>query len=273
MFGVTISVCVAGATGWAGKAVAQGVLEAADLELVSAVSRSGAGHDLGDAWSTEPLGVPVFANLDEALEGVDVLVEYTSPSVAYDLVRAALSRGVGVVIGSSGMTAEQLDELGRQASAAGVGVIASGNFSISGAMLQMAALRAARFLDRWEVIDYADAGKVDAPSGTARELAEKLSEVGTPRLEVALEDMVGPVETRGARIGTTQVHSVRLPGYTLSTEVVFGKPGERLTIRLDAGDDASSYVEGSLLAVRSVISRVGLTRGLDTLLEEQLEAQ
>lgn len=267
---MTISVCVAGATGWAGKAVAQGVLDADDLELVSAVGRSGAGHDLGGAWSRDPLGVPVFGSIEDALEGVDVLVEYTSPAVAQDLVRAALSRGVGVVIGSSGMTAEQLEELGRQASASGIGVVASGNFSISGAMLQMAALRAARFLDRWEVIDYAAADKIDAPSGTARELAEKLSQVGTPRLEVALEDTVGPVETRGATLGTTQVHSIRLPGYTLSTEVVFGKSGERLTMRLDAGDDASSYVEGSLLAIRSVVSRVGLTRGLDTLLEEQL---
>lgn len=108
---MTISVCVAGATGWAGKAVAQGILEAADLKLVSAVGRSGAGRDLGEAWSTEPLGVPIFANLDDALEGVDVLVEYTSPAVAQDLVRAAVSRGVGVVIGSSGMTAEQLQAL------------------------------------------------------------------------------------------------------------------------------------------------------------------
>lgn len=267
---MSIAVCVAGATGWAGRAVARGVLEAEDLTLVSAISRSGAGRDLGRVWGGEELNVPVFATAEEALDGVDVLVEYTSPDIVQEMVGTALSHGVPVVIGSSGLSAEQLETLGEQAAEAGVGLIASGNFSISGAMLQMAALQAARFLDRWEIIDYAAAEKPDAPSGTARELAERLSLIGEPHLEVPLDRMVGPVETRGATVGATQVHSVRLPGYVLSTEVAFGRPGERLTMRLDAGESAESYVEGTLLAARSVLGRVGLTRGLDTLLAEQL---
>lgn len=267
---MTISVCVAGATGWTGAAVARGVLDSSDLVLVSAVSRSAAGRDLGTAWSEEPAGVPVFGTVEEALDGVDVLVDYTSASVAAANVSCAVRRGVHAVVGSSGLTHDQLEALGADAARAGVGIIASGNFSTTGAVLQLAALSAARLLSKWEIIDYAAADKPDAPSGTARELAERLGAIGSPPLDVAIDDTIGPVETRGATLGGTQVHSVRLPGYLLSTEVVFGAPGERLTMRLDAGDSAQPYVGGTLLAVREVMARPGLTRGLDILLGEQL---
>lgn len=265
---VTIKICVAGATGWTGRAVAQGVLDAPDLTLVSAVSRSAAGTDLGEAWGGSANGVPVLADVADALDEADVLIEYTSPDAVAGLVRAATSRGVGVVIGSSGLSEQELDELGAEATASGVGIIASGNFSITGAVLSMAALQAAQLIDRWEVLDYASATKPDAPSGTARELAERLSAVRTPRSDVAVSDTIGPVETRGATVGQTQVHSIRLPSFLLSTEVVFALPDERVTIRFDAGQSPEPYVGGTLLAARAVTGRVGLTRGLDTLLAE-----
>ena len=268
---MTIAVCVAGATGWTGTTVARGILHAQDLHLVSAVSRSAAGRDLGEAWSEDPLGVPVFATVEEALDGVDVLVDYTSAAAAPANVRAAVSRGAHVVVGSSGLTGDELVLLGEDAERADVGIITSGNFSVTGAALQIAALSAARLLARWEIIDYAAGDKPDAPSGTARELAERLGAVGSPPLDVPIADTIGPAETRGATLGGTQVHSVRLPGYLLSTEVVFGAPGERLTMRLDAGDSAQPYVEGTLLAVREVVHRPGLTRGLDTLLAERAQ--
>jgi 4-hydroxy-tetrahydrodipicolinate reductase len=118
------------------------------------------------------------------------------------------------------------------------------------------------------VIDYADASKPDAPSGTARELAERLAAAGGSSTEVT--DAADSVTTaaRGTLVGSVRVHSVRLPSFSVSTEVVFGLPDERLTIRHDAGMSAAPYVAGTLLAIRSVVGRVGLTRGLDTLLAE-----
>jgi 4-hydroxy-tetrahydrodipicolinate reductase len=113
------------------------------------------------------------------------------------------------------------------------------------------------------VIDYASATKADVPSGTARELAERL---GAAPLARALADTAGPIEARGATVGGVQVHSVRLPSFVVSTEVVFGLPDERLTIRHDAGGTPAPYVAGTLLAARAVRDRVGLTRGLDRLL-------
>jgi 4-hydroxy-tetrahydrodipicolinate reductase len=261
-----LSICIAGATGWTGRALVPAVLDAPDLALVSAVSRSAAGKDLGEAIGGEPLGVPVHASVGEALDGVDVLVDYTSATAVKPNTLAAVEAGVAVVIGSSGLTADDFDEIDAAAREHKVGVVASGNFSLTAAMCQAGALLAARHLPQWEVIDYAKATKPDVPSGTARELAERLGEVRKPEIGYPIEDLQGPQEARGATVGGTQVHSVRLPSFVVSTEVVFGLPDERLTIRHDAGGTPEPYVAGTLLAVRRVSELVGLTRGLDILL-------
>jgi len=260
------TVCVAGATGWAGRAVAEAVLTSADLVLGGAVSRSAAGRDLGEAWGQAPVGVTVVGDVAQALAGIDVLVDYTAPGSTRGHAMAAITAGVHVVIGTSGLSASDFADIDAAARAAGVGVVAAGNFSLTAALAQAAALLAARFLPQREIIDYASAGKPDSPSGTARELAERLGEVSMHPLVVPVAETLGYPEARGAGIGGTQVHSLRLPGFVLSTEVIFGQPDERLSIRHDAGSSATPYVAGTLLAVRAVPSVVGLIRGLDTLL-------
>ena len=170
------------------------------------------------------------------------------------------------VIGTSGLTADDFAEIDAAARARPVGVVSSGNFSLTAAMASAAALLAARHLPQWEVIDYASATKPDVPSGTARELAERLGEVRAPELGRPLDEIHGPVEARGATVAGTQVHSVRVPSFVVSTEVVFGLPDERLTIRHDAGGSPAPYVAGTLIAARRAPELAGLTRGLDSLL-------
>ena len=261
-----IRVCVAGATGWAGRAVAEAVLQEDDLSLVSAMSRSAAGTDLGEAWGGAAVGVPVSASVDQGLQGADVLVEYTSHATVREHTLAAVGRGFHVVVGSSGLTAEDFGEIDALARERGVGVVAAGNFSLTAAIAQAAALLAARHLPHWEVIDYAAATKPDAPSGTARELAERLGAVRRPVLGRRIDETSGPRAARGATVEGTQIHSIRLPGFSVSTEVVFALPDERLVIRHDAGSSPDPYVAGTLLAIRAVGDRVGVTRGLDRLL-------
>jgi 4-hydroxy-tetrahydrodipicolinate reductase len=263
-----INVCIAGATGWAGRSLVVGVLAADDLSLRSAVSRSAAGQDLGRALGGGELGVPVFGSTSEALDGVDVLVDFTSHSSVTANALTALGRGVAVVIGASGPTAADYAEIDAAARAHGVGVISAGNFSITAAMAQAAAVLVARHLPQAEIIDYASETKADVPSGTSRELAERLADVRPHVITRSLDEIDGPREARGAMIAGVPVHSVRLPSFSVSTEVIFALPDERLTIRHDAGSSAAPYVSGTLLAVRMVIGRVGLTRGLDTLLFE-----
>ena len=263
---MTLNICVAGATGWTGRAVAEGVLAADDLTLVSAVSRSADGQDLGVVWSGDANAVPVFGAVAEALDGVDVLIDYTSHGAVLGHTLTAIRNGVSVVVGSSGLDADEFAEIEAAALEQEVGVIAAGNFSVTAALAQAAALLAARHLPSWEIVDYASASKSDAPSGTSRELAERLAEIKAPENDVPIPETAGQVEARGATIAGSQVHSVRLPGFSVSTEIVFGLPDERLTIRHDAGSSAAPYVGGTLLAARAVTGRRGLTRGLDTLL-------
>jgi 4-hydroxy-tetrahydrodipicolinate reductase len=263
---MAIRVCVAGATGWAGRAVAEAILDAPDLELRSAVSRSAAGKDLGDAWARTAIGVPVHGRVADALDGVDVLVDYTSHESVRGNTLAAIERGVNVVIGSSGLSAADFADIDEAARASGVGVVAAGNFSLTATLAQVAALIAARHLPSWEIIDYASAGKPDAPSGTSRELAERLAEIGQPVIEQPIARTAGYVEARGATVAGSQIHSVRLPGFVLSTEIVFGLPDERLVIRHESGTSAAPYVAGTLVAVRAAPGLSGLVRGLDTLL-------
>ena len=194
------------------------------------------------------------------------MIDYTHPESVKARTLGALDRGTRVVVGTSGLTAADYDEIAQRAEARGLGVIAAGNFSITAALAKHFALIAARYLPSWEIIDYAHAGKVDAPSGTVQELAEALGEVAANELALPVESVRGPKEARGANIGSAQVHSVRLPGYVLAFETLFGLPDERLVIRHEAGSGAEPYVSGTLLAARRVMEITGLVRGLDTLL-------
>src|SRR5919197_6617111 len=119
---MALTVCIAGATGWTGRALVPAVLDAPDLALGSAVSRSAAGGDLGEALRGDALGVPVFASVGEALDGVDVLIDYTSATAVKANALAAIDAGVAVVIGSSGLTAADFDELDASARERSVGV-------------------------------------------------------------------------------------------------------------------------------------------------------
>jgi 4-hydroxy-tetrahydrodipicolinate reductase len=245
-----IRVCVAGVTGWTGRPVAAAVEAAADLELVSGVSRS------------DPASHSTVADALDAV-ATDVLVDYTHAAAVKEIVITAVERGVHVVVGSSGLTADDYAELDALARARDVGVVAAGNFSLTAALLLRSAVEVAKHLDAWEVIDFASAGKPDAPSGTA----QRLDAVRPPALGVPIDEVLGAPEARGATVGSTQVHSLRLPSFVVSTEVVFAADGERLSLRHDAGESPTPYVAGTLLAIRAVPGRVGVTRGLDRLLD------
>lgn len=262
-------VCLAGATGWAGSAVASAISKLDDIVLVSAVSRTHAGKILGDVLNEPRLTCPVCATAKEALTAYpcDVFFEFTKPDVAKSNVLDALQHGAHVVIGTSGLTDEDYNEIASAAEKVQRGVLAVGNFALTVVLLQKFAEIAAKFIPQWEIIDYASDTKKDAPSGTVRELANRLSKVRPSELTVRLDETQGVKETRGARMSGSQVHSLRLPSYTISAEVIFAMPDQRLTIRHDSGSSAQPYVDGSLMAIRQVGTFIGLRRGLDSVLD------
>jgi len=263
-----IAVCLAGATGWAGSELARAIARTPDVRLAAAVSRTHAGRNLGDVLGEAALACPVFPAAAAALaQKCDVFVDYTKPDVAKANVLAALQHDAHVVVGTSGLSDEDYAEIDAVARRRQRGVLAVGNFALTVVLLQKFAEMAARFIPQWEIIDYAHDDKIDAPSGTARELAARLSRVRQPDVTVPIERIAGPREARGATLSGVQVHSVRLPGFVISAEVVFGMPDQTLSIRHDSGNSARPYVDGALIAIRRVSTLVGVHRGLDSVLD------
>jgi len=254
-----IRVCLAGATGWVGRPLAAAIDAADDLELVAAVARRARGERIGR--------VTIAGSVQDALTvDSDVFVDFTSAASVKRHVLAALAAGRHVIVGSSGLEDEDFPGIDAAARAANVGVIAVGNFAMTAALLQQFAVEAARHLPPWEIIDIASADKIDAPGGTARELAWRLSEVRAPEVAVPIDRTVGLAAARGADVNQTRVHSVRLPGYTIGVEIRFGQADERLTLQYDAGPGAAPYITGTLLAIRRVQRLTGVVRGLDRII-------
>ncbi len=262
-----IRICFAGVTGWTAPPILAAIDAADDLSLTCGVSRTAAGRTLADATASRS-DRHIYGSVSEALQSaeVNVLVDYTSAAAVKENVLTAIRAGVHAVVGSSGLAADDYAELDRLAGDRGVGVVAAGNFSMMAAILKRAATLAAQYLPSWEILDYASAAKADVPSGTSRELAEALAEVRTPQSAVPLSQLGGPVEARGAEVGGTRIHSVRLPSFVVTTEIVFAGAGERLIMRHDPGESPDPYVAGTLLAIRRVADVPGVRRGLDSLL-------
>jgi 4-hydroxy-tetrahydrodipicolinate reductase len=246
-----VRVGVLGARGRMGSEVCRAVDGAEDLDLVAMV-------DVGD-W---------LFNVSDA--GAQVVVDFTTPDTVMDNIRWCIDQGISAVIGTSGFDAERIATVREWLDGAdnGVGVLIAPNFAIGGVLMMQFAAKAARFFDSVEIIEMHHPKKVDAPSGTARRTAEMIAEA---RAAAQLGEMPDATtseydDARGARVEGIPVHSVRLQGMVAHQEVLLGTQGEALTIRHDSFDRAS-FMPGVLLAVRSVLSRPGLTLGLDPLLE------
>ncbi|HKL00796.1 MAG TPA: 4-hydroxy-tetrahydrodipicolinate reductase [Desulfotignum sp.] len=261
-------VCIAGATGWAGSALTKAVHEQTDMQVVGAVSRTRKGEKLSRVLGLEKTDVIITDSVSKvSLADARVLVEFTKPTMAMAHIITALDAGVHVVVGTSGLTDTEYAKIHEKALKKSLGVLAAGNFALTVVLLQKFSEITARYIPQWEIIDYAGDAKKDAPSGTARELAFRLSQIRASQLAVSLADTQGPIEARGANLSGSQVHSVRLPGFTLSSEIIFGLPDQTLSIRHDAGTSAQPYVDGALLAIRKVDTFTGLRRGLDQVMD------
>ncbi len=238
-------VAVMGAAGRMGSAACDAVESAPDLELVARV-------DVGD-------------DLQRIVDaGAQVAVDFSVPAAAPGNVAFCVGHGIHAVVGTTGWTDESLEAVRRQLDGApGVGVLVAPNFALGAVLAMTFATVAARHFESVEVIELHHPNKVDAPSGTARHTAEL---VAAARREAGLGDPPDATESglegaRGANVDGVRVHSVRLRGLVAHEEIVFGGPGEQLTIRHDSFD-RSSFMPGVLLGVRTVGSRPGLTVGL-----------
>jgi 4-hydroxy-tetrahydrodipicolinate reductase len=265
--GVRVGVVRVGVIGAGGRlgAVACAAVDAApDLELTGAVQPSEAGTDLGDLVGVG-VGIEVAGSLD-ALEGlVDVVIEVTRPPYGAQHAARLLELGIHAVVGTSGVTSEELAELAERADDSDANVLVVPNFALGAVLLQRFAEQAARHLPHAEVVELHHDGKADAPSGTAVATADRIADARNETPTVVGGDDEHP-GARGWSHRDVPIHSVRLPGLVAHQEVLFGGRGELLTLRHDSLS-RDSFAAGILLAVRGVGDLPGLTVGLDALLD------
>lgn len=269
-----IPVVVNGAGGKMGQAVIKALTQATDMNLVGAVDRNPAyyGQDVGELVGHEALEVPITNDLQATLVLASqerhpaVMVDFTHPNSVYENVRSAIAYGVHPVVGTTGLSQEQLHDLADFADKASIGGAVIPNFSIGMVLLQQAAAQASKYFDHVEIIELHHNQKADAPSGTALQTAQILAEFGKPYNP----SLVTETETlSGARGGQTadgiRIHSIRLPGLIAHQAVLFGAPGELYTLRHDTSDRAC-YMPGVLLAIRKAIGLQSLVYGLEKFL-------
>jgi 4-hydroxy-tetrahydrodipicolinate reductase len=263
-----IRVGVIGAYGKMGREVCRAVVEDPECSLVAAVDTSGCGENVGSLISHPEHKVIISEELDALTDAeVDVAVDFTHPDAVMDDVRWCVRHAVHVVVGTTGITAANLDEIRALIEEEGSesNVFVAPNFAIGAVLMMRFAAAASQWLPSAEIIELHHSGKADAPSGTAIKTAEEIAKArpqggeAPPSKEVA-------AGARGGEVAGIHVHSVRLPGLVAHQEVILGGPGQSLTIRHDSYDRAS-FMPGVLLAVKSITKHPGLTYGLENLLE------
>ncbi|WP_256757326.1 4-hydroxy-tetrahydrodipicolinate reductase [Cohnella sp. WQ 127256] len=263
-----INVAVAGAAGRMGREVVKMVLEDPELQLVAAIATSAGPVDAGTLVGKPNTGVIVTSDLAEALAAckADVLVDFTNPKSAMPHTEIALAYGVRPVMGTTGFTPEQIEQLDKQCRDQGIGGLIAPNFSIGAILMMKFSAMAAKYFPHVEIIEYHGDQKLDAPSGTSIKTAEWIAEArqeirqGNPNEEEVIEG------ARGGYYNGFRIHSVRLPGVFAQQEVVFGAFGQTLKIRHDSHDRAG-YMPGVNTAIKKIMSVTGMVYGFEHFLD------
>ncbi len=258
-----IRVVVNGASGKMGREVVNALCHEPGLKLVGAVELK-----VSDKCLALPDGsgtVPFSSKIEEIITECqpDVIIDFSTAQAAISAARIAVKQGVNLVIGTTGLTAQELDEIGKLAKAHSVGVVVAANFALGAIMMIHLAKIATRYFNYAEIIEQHHHLKADAPSGTALATAKAMAAAKEEPFCQPPEKK--PSQSRGKQVDGITIHSVRLPGILARQEVILGCPGQTLSIKHDTVS-RECYMPGVMLATREVVKRKGLIYGLDTLL-------
>jgi 4-hydroxy-tetrahydrodipicolinate reductase len=257
---------VIGANGRMGRVVCRAVAEDPDTSLVAAIDRSAPGERIGPLIGHPELDLRISDDLQILLQAeTEVAVDFTHPDVVMENVRWAIEHAVHLVVGTTGISAQDLEEIRQLLEKEGgeSNVVVAPNFAIGAVLAERFASEAARYMPAAEIIELHHDQKADAPSGTALAAARRIAAERAERYRGPdRESLEG---SRGGDLDGVRIHSVRLPGLVAHQEIILGGPGQVLTIRHDSMDRAS-FMPGVLLAVKEVVRRPGLTVGLEPLL-------
>lgn len=257
-----MKVGVCGAGGRMGREVCRAIAAEDDLELACAVDPAFSGRDLSELVPEITPGLTIAAGV-EAMSGaaVEVMVDFTMAEAARTNLPRVLREGIHCVVGTTGLSEADLEELDMRAHEGRAGCLVAPNFALGAVLMMDFARRAARFFEHCEIVELHHPAKLDAPSGTALKTARLILE--ERGLREASESREGP---RGFLAGDINIHSVRLPGLVAHQEVIFGGEGQVLTIRHDSLE-RTSFMPGVVMAVRRVVQLEGLVFGLERIME------
>lgn len=248
-----IKVAVCGAFGKMGKEICNAVEENDNTELAAKIDL------VGEAYRT----------IEEALNNVkfDVLIDFTQPKAIFENAKFCLTHGIKIVIGTTGLKDEEIETLRQLSNKNKTGCLIAPNFSTGAVLMMMFSQMAAKYFDNAEIIELHHNQKKDAPSGTAIKTALMMSQAK----DTFKKDNCPETETiKGARGGTSysdiQIHSVRMPGYIASQEVIFGSSGQIFKIRHDSMD-RKCYMGGILMAVNHVFEKNDFVYGLENIMK------
>jgi 4-hydroxy-tetrahydrodipicolinate reductase len=258
-----IRVAVHGALGKMGQTLINALCRETEMKIVGATDTKATEDHL-----SLPDGsgrVPLSPELEPILTSCqpEVVVDFSTANAVMPLVRLAAEHGVNLVIGTTGLAAEDIKEIDRLAKARGVGIVIAPNFALGAVLMMHLARIAGKYLDHAEIIELHHEGKLDAPSGTALATAKAMAQTkGKP---FSTPPPGEKSDSRGKQVEGVSIHSVRLPGLLAHQEVILGGEGQTLSIRHDTSG-RECYMPGVMLAVREVAKKKGLILGLDVLL-------
>lgn len=258
-----IKVMVSGASGRMGREVCKAVIKDEELQLVGAVDRMNIGKDIGTLIGSEPLNTTVQGELLAGLDSCkpQVVVDFTAPTTVMENIRTILAAGVHAVVGTTGLTTENLQEIESLCKKYNANALVAPNFAVGALLMMQFAATAAKYFPHVEIIELHHDQKLDAPSGTSIKTAEMILAGRDKQAPVTIgEEKIKGV--RGGEMNGIRLHSVRLPGLIAHQEVIFGGEGQTLTIRHDSMS-RESFMPGVVLAVKKVPERTGLTYGLE----------
>ena len=274
----TIPVLVSGALGRMGSEVVNSVLNSSDCELVAAIdtNKKNNGENISQLLNLKKSEVIVSNDLEGSLCSISqdyrnekikpVLVDFTHPDSVYENTRSAIAYGISPVVGTTGLTPSQINDLAIFTQKANIGCAIIPNFSVGMVLLQQAASVAAKFYDNIELIEMHHNQKADSPSGTCIKTAEMIEEYPKKFNQSLVKESESLKGVRGGvRDSGLNIHSIRLPGLLAHQVVIMGSPGETYTIKHDT-IDRKAYMPGVLQAIRKIGKFDSLIYGLEKLI-------
>jgi 4-hydroxy-tetrahydrodipicolinate reductase len=264
----TIKIIVAGPRGRMGSEALQLIARTEHFELAGAIDRKHEGERIKDIEGLTSSDAVIYTDAARCFAEVeaDVLIDLTVPETGYTHTKLAIEHGVRPVVGTSGFTDVQLEELHTLSEEKGVGAIIAPNFAIGAVLMMQFAKQAAKYFPTVEIIEKHHDQKLDAPSGTAVKTAQLIQEVREPVKQGHPDEKETHAGARGADFDGMRIHSVRLPGLVAHQEVLFGAPGEQFTVKHDSFN-RTSFMSGVQLAVERVMKMNVLAYGLENILD------